>query len=68
MFTITWLLTGIVHVLGYPYIQRMYERTLVKEVAAAEPIAEVEEAVEPEEEVEEEPLEEEEDEDTDEAF
>jgi len=68
--TMSWLFTGIVHVLGFPYILRMYERTLVKEEAAAP--AEVEEAAEEvEEEIEEEeeePLEEEEDEDSDEAF
>lgn len=68
MLTISWLFTGIVHVLGYPYIQRMYERTLVKEVEA-EPVAEVvEEIEEEEEEEEEEPLEEEEEEESDGAF
>jgi len=69
MFTITWLYTGIVHVLGYPYIIRMYEKTLApKEVEAAEVIAEVVEEVVDEVDDEEEPLDEEEDEDTDEAF
>lgn len=67
MMLITWLFTGIVHVLGYPFIQRMYERTLAPKEVEAEV---VEEAVkeEVEEEEEEEPLEEEEDEDSDEAF
>lgn len=71
VFTMTWLMTGIVHVIGFPYIQRMYERTLVKEVAAepvVEAIAEAVEEVVEEEEEEEEIEEEEEEEDTDSAF
>jgi len=69
MFTMAWLYTGIVHVLGYTYVQRMYERTLAPKEVEAE-VAEVEEEVsEPDDvEEEEEPLEEEEDEDSDEAF
>lgn len=69
--TITWLFTGIVHVLGFTHVNRMYERTLAPKDVEAELPAE-EEASEPddvEEEIEEEePLAEEEDEDSDEAL
>jgi len=68
MMLMSWLFTGIVHVLGFPYINRMYERTLAPKEVEAEVVAAVEEVVEEEEEEEEEPLEEEEDEDSDEAF
>jgi len=56
MFLITWLFTGIVHVLGFPYVNRMYERDWANAPAATEaaPVEEVAEVVEDEEEPEDE--------------
>lgn len=71
MHLISWLYTGIVHVLGYPYVNRRYQRMIAKEAPAAEPTPEPveEEIVEEEEPEEEEPLEEEvEDDESEEAF
>lgn len=60
MHLISWLYTGIVHVLGYPYVNRRYQRMLAKEEPAPEPVAApVEEPVEEPEPVEEEPEEDE---------
>lgn len=63
MLTMSWLFTGIVHVLGYPYINRMYERTLapvVEETVVEDVVEEVAEPEDVEFEEEEEPLDEEE--------
>lgn len=35
MLLISWLFTGIIHVLGFPYVNRMYERVSSAEAAAA---------------------------------
>jgi len=70
--TIAWLSTGFVHVFGYTFVQRMYEKTLkpVEEAAAEEPAVEEEVGEEEIEEVEEEEEEEfaDEEEDPEEAF
>jgi len=55
MHLISWLYTGLVHVLGYPFINRRYQRMIAKEEPAAAPVEEPEPEV-----VEEEPVAEEE--------
>lgn len=67
MHMISWLYTGLVHVLGYPYINRRYQRMIAAEEPAAAPVEEAE--PEPVEELEEEPVEEDfEEDESEEAF
>lgn len=67
MFTLTWLLTGLVHVLGYPFVQRMYDKTQAPVESEPAPVVEVAEE-EPEDVEEEETEPEEEDDESDGAF